>query len=192
MTHAELLKLLLPYSYDASEPVLAASLEAEASRLDEAHASAELLIGAIDPLSAWEWLVDYERLYGLPDACLGAGASIQQRLAMLASAALERGGLSAAYYEHLAKVLGWTATVREFEPFAAGAAAGSPVAGEDWRFAWALATSEPVAIKRLQAGFSAGSALASWGDAALECAMNRAKPAHTVVLVCYGGHDAQN
>ena len=71
MGHATLLRRLLPpTSYDPNGARLGVSVDMEGKELDRVLADAPHAVGALRPFTYQEWLEDYERVYGLPDACL--------------------------------------------------------------------------------------------------------------------------
>lgn len=186
--HATLLRTLLPpVSYDPNGTAIGAHLTAEGAALDAALASSVRAVLGINPFRATEWLEDWERVYGLPDPCARAERTLQERIAALAIAVQERGGLSRGWYVRLGAMLGYTVTVREYQPFRAGRSrAGDALTNGDWQFAWAVA-SPAQTVHRFRAGRSAaGEPLAHWGDEILECVMRRLAPAHTKVLFVYG------
>lgn len=97
MPHADLLAALLPpVSYAPSGPHLAASLAMEGRELDRVQADAAHAVGGLRPFRYQQWLEDYERVYGLPGPCALGGQLLQERLALLAVALQERGGISLA------------------------------------------------------------------------------------------------
>jgi uncharacterized protein YmfQ (DUF2313 family) len=69
MTHADLLKLLMPSSMDAQGESLSAELIAEGNALDAAQYNADQILIEADPTTAVLTLDDWERVYGLPDGC---------------------------------------------------------------------------------------------------------------------------
>lgn len=185
MTHADLLAMLLPPVSYAPGERLGPELAAEGAALDAVLADAPQAIRGINPFQAAEWIEDYERVYGLPDACGLPGRTYQERLSSLAIAVMERRGISRAYFIRLAKVLGYNIKIMEYKPFTAGSRAGDSLTNGGWIFAWCV-VSPAATVRRFAAGRScAGEALAEWGDEYLECVMRRLKPAHTAVLFAY-------
>jgi len=203
--HAELLALLLPASY-ALTGRIEAELAAEGAVLDAALAASLSPLKGLTPLQALEWLEDYERNYGLPGDCLQPGLLLQERLALLSIALMERAAINRDYYVWLATQLGYEIEIEEFTGFkagfsaagdrltnwetlfTAGCRAGEPLAqGAPWQYVWMVhAGGEPTTVFR--AGVSgAGEPLASWSNQLLECAIRAAAPAHTLVHFAYGG-----
>ena len=176
-----------PREADAALTQLLAAWADELARVDGRAAD---LVEESDPRTTAELLADWERVAGLPDACVAALAGTQtttQRRAALVGKLTTIGGQSAAYYIALAASLGYTITVTEFAPFQAGhSAAGDPLSNDEWMFAWQVNAPEE-SIVEFSAGRScAGEPLRAWGNELLECVISRLRPAHTHVLFAYG------
>lgn len=144
------------------------------------------LVEEADPRTTLELLADWERVAGLPDACIGDLDTIQARRDSLTTKLTAIGGQSPQYYIDLAAVLGYSVTITEYQPFQAGlSVAGDPAMGIPWRFAWKM-TAPETTILDFRAGQSgAGEPLRSWSNDLLECAIEPLKPAHTNVLFAY-------
>jgi len=140
------------------------------------------------PGTASEALADWERITGLPDPCLPAPSSLQGRRRAVLFKLAARGGSSREYFIWLARILGFEITITEFEPFRAGRnRAGDRAHGSDWVYAWRVNAPE-VTVFPFRAGQStAGERLREWGNAVLECVLNRYKPAHTILQFGYSG-----
>lgn len=189
MNHAELLTLLLPRPYEATDPVLAATLVAEGKALDAAHASALIVAEAISPAGAdGLWLADWERVLGLPDTCAGGYAQTQgERMAAALSKIRQRGGQSRAYFIGVAKALGFEITIKEHAAYTCESPCDQPICDEPWRFAWTVRAPETT-VREFTCESGCADPLASWGNELLECAIRRLKPAHTHVIFAYGNH----
>ena len=187
MNHLELLTLLLPKPYDATDPVLAASLAAEGAALDAAHASFQVVAEGISPDGAdGLWLADWERVLGLPDTCAGGyGQTQAERIAAALSKMRQRGGQSRAYFIGVAKALGYEITIEEHSVFVCGSTCGQALYNESWRFVWTV-RAPATTVRPFTCRSACGDPLASWGNKLLECVINRLKPAHTYVIFAYG------
>jgi len=185
--HAELLTLLLPKPYEATDKVLAASLAAEGAALDQAHASAQVVAEGISPAGAdGLFLADWERVYGLPDTCAGGYAQTQaERIAAVLSKMRQRGGLSRSYFVSLAKALGYEITIEEYDVFTCESGCDQPIYDEPWRFVWTV-RGPAVTVREFTCQSACDDPLSSWGNELLECVINRLKPAHTYVIFAYG------
>lgn len=187
MGHANLLRMLLPpVSYDPSGERLGVSVEMEGRELDRVLADAPHAVGALRPFTYQEWLEDYERVYGLPGPCAVGEQLLQKRIALLAVALQESGGISLAWLRRYAALAGYEATITEYREFKAGhSTAGDALTNAGWVYAF-LVTVPGETPREFKAGQSvAGEALRTWGDPIIECVINWRKPAHTVGLVAY-------
>lgn len=187
MIHAELLTLLLPTPYEATDPVLAATVAAEGQALDAAHASALVVAEAISPAGGdGLWLADWERVLGLPDACAGGYTQTQtERITAALAKIRQRGGQSRAYFISLAQALGYDIAIEEPAVYTCGSPCDQPIHDEPWHFAWTVRGPE-VTVREFACLSGCADPLASWGNRMLECVINRLKPAHTHVLFAYG------
>lgn len=152
------------------------------------------------PVAAWECLVDWERVCGLPDACTGAAATLlDERRAVVGARLAARGGQSIAFITALAQSLGYAVAIEEYRPFRCGLG----LCGEDLLWAtpddaagpaavahyWRVAVLEPRAV-----WFRCGESLCGEDRLSdfrlgedLECVLRRAAPAHTYLIVAYQG-----
>lgn len=176
-------------------------LRAIAEEFGRFDARVERLPEEADPRTALELLPDWERLAGLPDTCTGAIATtVPERRAAIVSKITARGGQSIAYLTSLAASLGYAIIISEYRPLRSGFSAGARCRSTDWAFAFKVEVlaaadvpagvlSDPsgaVSNSRFRAGRSrAGERLRTFGSSALECTINRTKPAHTVALYAY-------
>lgn len=172
--YLNLLALLLPpVSYTAPGERLNAELNAEAGILAVLDGVTGDLLSAIDPETASRTLTDWERVYALmPDD----GDTLQHRRDHVMAALAETGGLSRAYFIHLAKTLGYDITIDEPD---------DPM----WR--WIVNIhGEPEKIYYFRVDESSvGDRLEEAGDPDLETLFNRLKPAHTECVYIYTGSD---
>lgn len=162
-------------------------LSAMADRAASQHARVVTLADAeAYPAETSEMLPDWERAFGLPDACGHAGDTAAERRAALLARIAERGGQSRAYFIAVAAALGYTVTIDEFRPARIGVATiGTPIYSPEWIFTWRVnAPAETVTDASI--GVSViGDPLRSWGNATLECVIRRIAPARSVVLFGY-------
>lgn len=188
MKHADFFKQLLPpESYDPNGPQLNVELAAEGKALDAAQEHVAALIREADPRTVSETLEDWDRVYGLPDPCVGPGQTFGQRVAALAAKVLAIGGLTRDYYIAQAAALGYPgATIEEFGPMTCNDGCNDPIYGEEWRFVWRLNVPQTFAITTLDCNSPCDEPLRAWGNTALQCVISRLKPAHTLVFFGYG------
>lgn len=158
-----------PRHADSDMTRLLSALAQELARID---ARAEKLIDEIDPRTTSELLLEWEAIAGLPDPCTGPLDTLQARRLALITKIANLGGQSRAFFIALAATLGYTITIDEKVD-------GLP---HKWRV-----NAPAVTIRTFKAGRSrAGDPLRDWGNALLECAITRLKPAHTTVVFGYG------
>jgi uncharacterized protein YmfQ (DUF2313 family) len=186
--YASLLKALLPqgvaWAKDNASRLndLVFGLAEEFARLDS---RANTLLTELDPRETTELLYDWERVLGLPDNCSGiVPDTLTERRNAIVTKLNAIGGQSSQYFIDLAAAAGFQITVTEFRPFVTGSDAGTPLYGEAWAYAWQV-NSALNTITEFVAGSGAGEPLRDWGNALLECLINRYKPAHTTVLFAY-------
>jgi len=187
--YARQLAALLPpgpaWSTDDAAATLSSQLNAWAQEFARIQARADVLVEEADPRITYELLTDYERIFGLPTACMyGIEQTVQQRHDALVSQMTSVGGQSRAYFIALALAAGFIITITEFKPFDVGMTVADPVYGVDWVFAWQVnAATTTVTYFRAVSGVD--EALAAWGNQLLECLINRYKPAHTLAIFSY-------
>lgn len=145
------------------------------------------LVNEADPRTTFELLADWERVAGLPDNCVTIAQTIEQRRAALVSKLVYAGGQSRAYFIGLAEALGYIgATIDEFALMRCTDDCNDAVYSEDALFAWRLNLPDSTGgIFVMDCISDCNSSLRSWGDEAIECRINKYKPAHTSVLFAY-------
>lgn len=153
----------------------------ELARID---ARAGSLVDEWDPRTTYELLVEWERMLGLPDPCVTGEQTIAQRRAAVIAKYTSLGGQTPAYYIALAAALGYSVTITEFTPYDIGDDVDAPIEGDAWAYAWQVnAALNTVGEQTVDDG--ADEPLAWWGNEALECVLDRLKPAHTYLLFAY-------
>lgn len=186
--YLRLLQKLLPPGFAFNREgntTLAALLNAFADEFARVDTRVDTLLREADPRQASELLPDWERITGLPDACLGEISTVEARRRAVAQRLGNIGGQTVAYFVGLAAQAGFTVTITEFNPFQAGSDAGAPLTNNDWRHTFRV-NAPAESVQYFKAGSRSGEPLATWGNDALECAIDRTKPAHTVVQYAYG------
>lgn len=171
-SYTELLLRLMPrgpawaQGADSRLRQLLSGLAAELARVDE---RAQDLLAESYPGSTSELLVDWERVTGLPDPCVGELEGLAQRraavLARLGTLAEQRPD----FYVSLAATLGFQVSVGEFATAHCGTAVCTDPIGAGYAYAWEIVvdgTYEPPAER-------------------LECALRRIAPAHTTLIFRY-------
>jgi uncharacterized protein YmfQ (DUF2313 family) len=145
------------------------------------------LLDEADPRTTLELLPDWERVAWLPDPCVMIDQSVDQRRAALLSKLTATGGQSRAYFIALAESMGYAgATIDEYLPANCNGNCNDALYSEDDKYAWTL--NLPLSTGGVFVANCNGNcndALQSWGDEALECRINKYKPAHTSVIFAY-------
>ena len=179
MKHADLLAMLMPSSYDQTDPLLTAGLYADGSALDSAKASADAVLAAVTPYGAGSMIGDWERVLAIVPP---ATATYQQRVDTAVAKIAQTGGLSIPYFTQLAARLGYTVTIDEFAPPQVGIAKiGCKLWAEDMRWVWRVNIngSGMVGYKARAGTAKAGDPILSFQDPVIEQVFNDLKPAFT-------------
>lgn len=186
---AQLLALLPPgpaWGAEDGQP-LHDLLEGWAVSLSKTEARFRTLIDEADPRTTSALLADWERVAGLPDLCAvafgGEQSEAQRRIALL-TRLISKGGMSRAYYLSVIQALGYTATITEFHEMTVGDDVDAPIVGEAWEAAWQI--NAPLnSLAELTVSDDVETAIATWGDALLECVLNRINRAGAVLVFNY-------
>ncbi|MBV2180881.1 MAG: YmfQ family protein [Castellaniella sp.] len=145
--------------------------------------SRQLLTDAF-PASTYELLPEWEATLGLPDPCAGVAPSAQARVAQVVARLTSVGGQSIPYFTSMAANLGYTVTITQFVPARFGGSFGAPFGNQDWAHAWQV-NAPQFSVGKNTFGGSFGSAFAWWGNNVLQCEIQAAAPAHTIVNFQY-------
>lgn len=188
--YSEQLAALLPHgpawprSSEARVQRVLAAVSDELTRID---ARVDDLIKENDPRTTSEMLLDWERNFGLPDACLTTAAGVEERRRRLHQRVSWRGGQSAAFFIDLLDSLGYPgSTITEFRPMRANSKCNAALNQGGWRYAWRVNVPVNTDVKRLTVNGRCNEPLASFGDPGLTCLLSKYKPAHTILFVSYG------
>lgn len=173
-----------PRDDQATLTQLLSALSVELARVD---GRAMTLIEEADPRTTAELFLDWEHVAGLPDACaeaFGGEQTLDQRRAALVGKLVTLGGQSPAYFIGLAAAIGYAITITEFHAHTVNDDVDYSILGEDWNFAWQVNAALNT-VSELTISSGVDEPLAAWGNALLECVINRVKPAHTIALFSY-------
>jgi uncharacterized protein YmfQ (DUF2313 family) len=145
------------------------------------------LVNEADPRATIELLTDWERVAGLPDPCVTIEQTIEQRRSALASKLTMIGGQSRAYFIGIAEAMVYPgATIDEYWPMTCNDTCNESLYSEADKFAWTLnLPASTGGLFVMDCDSDCNSALQSWGDEAVECRINKFKPAHTSVIFAY-------
>ena len=124
------------------------------------------------------------RALGLAGVLPALGRIHPLRRAALVGRLTTMGGQSSAYYVGLAEALGYAITISEFNEHSVNESVEHPIYGAAWNFAWQVNAALNTVTEFTIDG-TVDDPLAAWGNALLECVINRLKPAQTTVLFSY-------
>ena len=150
------------------------------------------LLPESSPCLSIELLPDWERVYGLPDPCLGdLPQTIQERRLALCAKSSSVGGQSRNYFEALAASLGYEIEITEYRPFVCGLSqcGVNQLGGPELRWLWRVAV-PGARVTWFRFGLSelGIDPLAKISRAEdLECRLEALKPAHTTIVFSYEG-----
>ncbi|MDA8139532.1 MAG: DUF2313 domain-containing protein [Desulfobacteraceae bacterium] len=181
--HRNVLALLTPVTLGPNHD---ADMRIEGEHLDRAQADAQQLLREMFPDTCFALLPDWERLLGLPDGCVGQLPTVAQRIAAAAAKWGEKRALSKSHLIAAAARLGYTITITSYAMRRFGQAViGGDYTGREW--AGTITVNAP-AVAVHSRGYGAavyGEAYRTWGFTALECAIQRLRPAHVNVIFSY-------
>lgn len=150
------------------------------------HARINEMVDEADARTTSELLTDWERVVGLPDPCLTAPTSTDERRRRVAARLVYQGGQSATFFIGLLGRLGYSAsTVTTFAPMKCGSKCNAALNQGGWRNGWRVGVQAAANKKAMKVSGRCNDPLASWGDPGLACLLARYKPAHTVLLISY-------
>lgn len=176
-----------PRDPDAQLTKLIAGLAEEFARVD---GRAARLLDEADPRTALELLPEWERLVGLPDACIPVTGSVRERQLAVAAKVAGLGGQSRAYFVSLAGNLGFAIEIEEFAPFTTLSTADDTCQDDPWSFVWRVDLLNEEDESDYSSAWASSDSncderIRNFGSGQLECLIRRAAPAHTLVLFAY-------
>lgn len=115
-----MLQFLLPRGLAwtrAPDANLTKALDASAEELARVDHAIRLLPDEVNPATTINGLEDWERVLGLPDQCLPAGSTMQERRDAVLAKLRDLGRQDLAYWYELADTLGYSIVIEEHWPF---------------------------------------------------------------------------
>lgn len=162
--------------------------------------AADLLERESDPRATIELLPDWERNFGLPDACVAEPITVGDRQKALVVKMTTLGGQSRDFFVDLAASIGYTIRITEYAPFMCGVSECGDTTDEFGDARWEIGPPEirfywtvHVGLARLtwfrmgagELGVDHHLEIGLATD--LECLLRRYKPGHTDILFDYSG-----
>lgn len=170
----------------APDTVLQKLLTAWANEMALVDARANELILEANPTESQALLTDWARVTDVPDVCFTGTVNTTQLRTMVLDRLLSLAIPTPGYFVDLAAALGFAITVTEFRVSTVEDDVESYINDEPWAHAWQVNTALNSAISPMAVDDDVESFMESWNNnAELECAINRAKPAHTHVIFSY-------
>lgn len=167
-------------------------IRAKAEGCAAVHRRADQLVKELNPLNAVETLAAREREAGLPDPCLPANLTTEERRLHLVARWRQDGSQHISYFERICADLGYDVTITEHRPFRCGYSecGGSQFLGDETiRHFWVVTVHEPrinyFRCGQSQLGVEPLGFVRRAED--LECALARVEPAHMKLQFNYEG-----
>jgi uncharacterized protein YmfQ (DUF2313 family) len=168
------------------DSVLTSLLKGIAKEFARIDARADDLIRESDPRTTSELIEDWERVADLPDQCVTVAQTLEQRRVSLTSKLTMQGGQSKKYFINLAASMGYAdATIDEYRPMNCNDDCNDALYSADDRYFWTINLPSTSGIFVMNCNSTCNDALQAWGDEAIECRINKYKPAHTTAIFAY-------
>lgn len=172
-----------------SDAVLSRLLLAWADGFARFEEQAEVLLREIDPRTSVVLLSDWENVAGLPDPCVieaGQVQSLEQRQAALYGKETGQAVISRQDFIDLAAAYGYPgATITEYKPFTCNSNCNDGLWTTNDRFAWQINLPSTGGTYLFTCNSNCDDALASWGNAALECRIKQLAHGEMTVAFAY-------
>lgn len=178
-----LINLLPPVAYDSNADSVRTEMQIDAAELDRVARSADNVTDALDPRTAAQYLLDWERVFDLP-----RHGTYQRRVSAVLAAINATGGLLRQYFIALAAANNFEITIDEPQPFRAGVSqAGEHVWDESVMWLWIVnVLNHTPDVTYFRTGSSGvGDALAVYEQFGIAELFNKLKPAHTQCVIKY-------
>jgi uncharacterized protein YmfQ (DUF2313 family) len=151
--------------------------------LADIEAALEQLLLERSPRTAFLLLREWEISLGLPDECSASAETIAERRAAAHARWIATGGQSPAYFEMVAKALGYDVTITQHRARWFGRRRfGEFYGGEDMQFVMTVACTKGTIRPRTYGQAFHGEPFTRWGNEPLVCMMRRLAPAHMTVI----------
>lgn len=175
--------LAWPRDPDSTLQRLLAAWSESYARVD---ARAQELVAESDPRAALALLPDWARVAGVPDACVDDAPTTDALRAQLLRRLTDLNSPTPAYFVALAAAFGFAITITEFSPTTVEDDVDAPILDLPWAYTWQVNAALDGDVAPISVEDDVDALLESWNaNDALECLINRAKPAHTTVIYSY-------
>lgn len=174
-------KLLPPGPAWEGDNALLNGLSASLTRV---HQRGNNLMAEINPATTTELIDRYEALCGLPDSCAPVGLqTITQRQQRLDAKINVPGGINEMFYRRQLDALGYrSVTITQYQHHST---TPNPEWGDRWRYYWKVSIPEDASVNWMTCASDCDEAIRTWGDAVVECVIDKLCPSHTVVVFSY-------
>ena len=170
-----------------SDPALADFIAALALELARIEQRATELLAEATPYGAYETLPEWEATAGLPDECSASAAGDIQARRMALVARLAGGGAqSKAFYLRLLRVSGQPqAEITKFSPTTCNDDCNAALYSDNDSYCWAVSLHGSGDHRPANCNDDCNSPLQLYQSSAIECVLNKLKPAHTYLIFKY-------
>lgn len=162
------------------------ALASEAARIDS---EIEDILEESDPRSSIKELEQWFADFGVPSACIKAISepTQEQIRSDLLAKITQRSGLTKRYFESIAEILGFQASVNTYDQYSVLCDVTNPLADEAWKpvFFLNVSIAGDAGLDKFVTTWDASQPLAKWGNVLLECLIRATAPAHTLVIFTY-------
>ena len=174
------------------DTILARLLEAAAERFADLDRRAVGLLDELLVSKTFALLSDWERDLGLPDSCSALGSTIAIRRAAALDKQVSQPDMSLTSYRRIARSFGIDVTVDELNQARAEAIPDLDTSGGKWRFVWWIEIPTTADEQYFTTESDVETPLSSIErNTELECRLQKAAPAHTLLIVGYVAADSR-
>ena len=166
--------------------VLDALLAAMAEDFADMDRQTAALFDDILPSATTALLPDWERVAGLPDACSALASTLAERRAALLSKLVAQPDLNAESYKRIGRSFGVEIDIVEHDMATAATVTTLDTTGGKWRHVWWISIPTSADVERFDTLSDVDTPLLSIErNTELECRLQKAAPAHTLLAVGY-------
>lgn len=175
--------LAWPAAPDSTLQRLLAGWAESFARID---ARAQELVAESDPRAALALLPDWARVAGVPDACVDDAPTNDALRAQLLRRLTQINSATPAYFIELAAAFGFVITITEYTPTTVEDDVDADILEDPWAHAWQVNAALNGDVVPINVEDDVEALLETWNNNdALECLMERSKPAHTTINYSY-------